>query len=66
MKEVEKFFKTLIKNVDSYKKKTGKTYNEIADEIGMSRKSFANLRVDWKNNRGYPRKETLEKLKKIF
>lgn len=66
MQEVENFFGNIIKKVDSYKEKTGKTYNQIADEIGMSKKSFANLRNDWKNNRGYPRKETLDKLKKIF
>lgn len=66
MKEIENIFDKLINKVDKYKKKTGKTYNQIAEEIGMSKKSFANLRVDWKNKRGYPRKETLDKLKKIF
>lgn len=66
MIEIETFFKNLIEKVESYKEKTGKTYNQIAEEIGMSKKSFANLRTDWRNNRGYPRKETLDKLKKIF
>lgn len=63
---IENIFKELISKIEEYKYKTGKTYTEIADDIGITKYSFANLRRDWRNDCGFPRKETIKKLRKII
>lgn len=60
------FFEYLLSEIDKYKNNKKINYSKIALEIGIKPYVFANMRNDWKNRKGYPRKETITKLQKII